>query len=162
MNQSHQQRIPEIDILFDNQLLGQVLLDPIQDSYPWYSGTLLEGPALPHWRDFVDTFYHAELEFDYLPHHPEAGPYEETELAEYVEALRSLMDAIGNDLLEKDEQNPWLTPWIAAPVERLQSYLNFLDWQRWQVIYHESGDPVESVGLPPALDFQTCQFSFRS
>ena len=151
---------PDITIYLDDQVIAYLLLDSLQDTFPWCCGTLVEGPALERWRGFVDAYHDADIEFDYCPHHPQEGAYEDTELAGYIEDLR----ALARERPAADEvssaQDHRLAPWIAAPPDRLSDYIAFLDHRRWRAI-NRDGDVVVGIALPPSLDFETRQFSFR-
>lgn len=158
---------PDIDILLDGEALAHVLLDEMQDAFPWYDGTLVEGPALGRWREFVDVYHRADVELDYCPHHPDEGPYEETDLAKYVAVLTALHAArvagrpvasdSGDDAGELDL---WIAPWLDAPADRLREYIDFLDWRRWRAVYRD-GTLVEGIALPPSLDFGSRRFAYR-
>ncbi|MFI6286743.1 hypothetical protein ACIBCM_18670 [Streptomyces sp. NPDC051018] len=150
----------DLFVYFDDELLVGVELDAVQDSFPWYGGTVVDGPALEGRRDFVEAFHAADLEFDYCPHHPDEGPYEETDLAGYVEALTRLHGAEDDDDDDADQDDPWTAPWQAADPARLEGYLRFLDHRRWRVV-NRSGEIVVGVPLPPGIDLQARRFSFR-
>lgn len=153
---------PDLFIYLDGELLATVTLDAVQDDYPWYSGALAEGPAMPRWRDFVDRYAEADLDFSYHPHHPDEGPYEETDLAGYVKALRELLDARvrGAPPPDGSGEDPWVEPWLGEPIERLEQYIDFLDWRRWRVV-SASGAIVEGVSSPPDLRVESGRFTFR-
>lgn len=148
----------QVDVLvyFGDELLVGVELDAVQDTFPWYGGTVVDGPALERWRDFVDIFHAADLEFDYCPHHPDEGPYGETDLARYVVALTRLDDPEA-DVYQDD---PWLAPWKAADPARVESYLQFLDYRRWRVVTR-NGELVAGIPLPPSIDLRARRFLFR-
>lgn len=155
-------REPHLFIYLDDQLLATVTFDGFQNEYPWYSGTLAAGPAMPRWREFVDRYAEADVEFDYHPHHPDEGPYEETDLAEYVKLLRELLDARKRGAPPPDgsDEDPWVQPWLAEPIERLEQYIAFLDWRRWRAVTAD-GSIVEGVPLPPKLHVEHGRFSYR-
>src|SRR5688572_21997321 len=141
----------DILIFLDEELLAGIVLDPVQDSFPWYEGTISEGPALGAWRELVEIYNAAALEFDYCPHHPDEGPYEETDLSRYVELLTRLRDAGGGAPKEEiDVDDPWLAPWLVKSREELERYLGFLDWRRWRAVTQD-GQVVEGVPLPVDL-----------
>ncbi|MFI7274615.1 hypothetical protein [Streptomyces sp. NPDC049879] len=146
----------DVLVYFDDELLAGVELDAVQDTFPWYGGTIVDGPALERWRGFVEMFHEADLEFDYCPHHPDEGPYEETDLARYAEALTKL-EGLEDDMYEGD---PWLAPWKAADPARVESYLRFLDHRRWRAVTR-GGEIVAGIPLPPSIDLRTRRFSFR-
>lgn len=151
----------EILLLLDGEVLAEIDLDSIQDDFPWYEGTLIEGPSLPRWRDFVRAFHDAHIDRDYCPHHPDEGPFEDTDLAKYIHALTALRDARAADrVVPEDEDDTWLAPWRSAPLERLEAYLGFLDWRRWSAVTH-AGELIEEIPLPPSLDLDTKRFAFR-
>ncbi|ADI09636.1 hypothetical protein SBI_06516 [Streptomyces bingchenggensis BCW-1] len=143
-------------IYFDGELLAGIVLDDVQNSFPEYGGTVVDGPALPRWREFVEVFGSVDLEFDYCPHHPDEGPYESTDLAWYVNALAGLEGSHP----EADPDHPWLEPWKAADSACLERYLTFLDFRRWRAVT-QNGEIVAGIPLPPSLDLRTRRFYFR-
>ncbi len=151
---------PDIDLFFDDQLVAQILLNPIQNAFPWYEGSLVEGPALARWRGFVRAYNDAEIEREYCPHHPDEGLFEETDLAAYVAALTELRDARASGRSTPDEDDAWLAPWSDAPLERLDEYLGFISFQRWRAVTRV-GAIVEGVPLPPSLDLDAMRFAYR-
>lgn len=151
---------PDIDIYFDDQLLAQIILDPIQDAFPWYTGTLIEGPAMPRWRDLVRAYHAAGLEFDYAPHHPDERPFEETDLAAYIADLVKLRAARAAGDQVTGEDDDLLGSWQQAPIERLDEYISFLDWRRWRAT-NRAGQIIAGIPLPPSLDLASKRFNFR-
>jgi len=150
----------DLDILLDGELIVRIVLDPIQDSFPWYMGALVEGPALARHRAFVDAYCEADLEFDYCPHHPDEGSFEESELARYIAALSSLADPSAPRTAESELCEHWLAPWVDADVAAISTYIAFLDWRRWRAVDCD-GQIVVAIPLPPALDFKSGRFGFH-
>jgi hypothetical protein len=150
----------DIDILFDGELIAGIVLDPIQDSFPWYTGTLVDGPALAKYRSFVDAYFEVDLEFDYCPHHPDEGPFDSSELARYIAALSSLVDPGTAGAIEPELREHWLARWIEADVAVVSAYIAFLDWRRWRAVDRDD-QIVAAIPLPPALDVASGRFDFR-
>ncbi len=151
----------EADVVFrfEGRAVAGLVLDPLQDSFPWYEGALVEGPALAAVRTFVDRYHAADLEFDFAPYHPDEGPYEETQLSEYAKAL-STYRRERPPLAEDDDAHAWLLPWRDASDEELDRYLEFLDWRRWQAITR-SGAIERGIALPPRLDLARKRYAYR-
>lgn len=156
LDQSADNQQADVLIYFDGDLLAGIVLDAVQDTFPYYGGTIADRPALTQWSRFVKEFHEADLEFDYCPHHPHEGPYEESDLAAYIKALSALKN-FDEDL---DLDHPWLSPWKAVDPATLESYLRFLDFRRWRAVT-KHGEIVEGISLPPSLDLQTRRFYFR-
>jgi hypothetical protein len=150
-----------IRLYFDGECLAGIVLDDVQETCPWYLGTIIEGPAMRDWREFVVALHAADLEFDYCPHHPEEGPYEETDLAEYVDTLTALRrDQLRGTSVRSVGDEPWLVSLTTTDPEWLERYLQFLDFRRWRAVTL-SGETVESIPLPPSLDLTSKRFAFR-
>lgn len=143
-------------VYFDGELLAGIVLDDVQNSHPEYGGTIVDGPTLARWRKFVDVFHEADLEFDYCPHHPDEGPYEDTDISRYVDALSGLAEGTS----APDWDHPWLAPWKGADAADVESYLRFLDFRLWLAITR-SGEVVVGIALPPNMDLGTRRFYFR-
>ena len=150
----------DVRLYFDGELLAGITLDDVQDTYPWYRGTIIDGPALAQCRELVEAYHDVDLEFDYCPHHPDEGPYEDTDLAEYVDALTALHRTSQAADAGPDD-DAWLGPWRNAQPEQLERYLRFLDFRRWQAVT-SSGENADEIPLPPNLDLVTRRFAFRS
>ncbi|MFI7637510.1 hypothetical protein [Nonomuraea sp. NPDC049400] len=149
----------DIRLYFDDELIAGIVLDDVQDTYPWYQGVIVDGPALGRWRTFAEAYHHADLEFDYCPHHPHEGSYDETDLAAYVGALTELHQT-GQTKDACLDDDGWLTPWTDAQPEQLEGYLRFLDFRRWRAVAR-TGEIAVEIPLPPSLDLTTRRFSFR-
>lgn len=152
---------PEADLVFrfEGRAVAGLVLDAVQDAFPWYEGSLLEGPALPDLREFLERYRAAELEFDFAPYHPDEQPYEETELCAYVKALADYRRQ-RTALVEGSDSYAWLLPWREAADAELDRYLEFLDWRRWQAVYR-TGSHERGIGLPPDLDLTTRRYAYR-
>ncbi|MGW1991325.1 hypothetical protein [Embleya sp. NPDC001921] len=146
----------DVLVYFDGELLAGIVLDDVQDTYPHYGGTIVDGPALALWREFVEIFHEADLEFDYCPHHPDEGRYQETDLALYVDVLRGLQGS-GEGT---DRDDPWLAPWQGSDSAKVEEYLRFLDFRRWRAVTR-NGETVMGIPLPPSMDLDTRRFHFR-
>ncbi|WP_126638907.1 hypothetical protein [Embleya hyalina] len=149
-------RDAEVLVYFDGVLIAGIVLDDVQDSYPHYLGTIVDGPGLGPLRTFVERFAEADPEFDYCPHHPHEGPYEESDTARYVEAL----SAIGADCANVDWDDPWLAPWRGADESTLRSYLRFLDFRLWRAT-NRAGELLTSIALPVSLDLESRRFVYN-
>lgn len=149
-----------IDIRIDGEVVASLELDAVQDSYPWHMASLVPGPALPKWRAFVDAYVLAGIEIDFCPGHPDEGPYEETDLAAYIAALRALLKD-GASTTDADEDDPWLDRWRGEDPSRLEEYIAFLDWRRWRASSRRTGQSVPGIPLPPALDIASARFGFH-
>lgn len=153
--------LPEADIVFrfEGRAVAGLILDPVQDSFPWYEGRLIEGPALAGVRSFVERYHAADLEFDLAPYHPDEGAYEDSELFEYVQTIAShRRQRVSFD--DADDSQAWLLPWRDASDDELDRYLEFLDWRRWQALYR-SGAIERGIALPPRLDLTALRYAYR-
>lgn len=153
--------MPEVDLVFrfEDRAVAGLVLDAVQDAFPWYQGRLIEGPALARVRTFMDRFQAAELEFDFAPYHPDEQPYAQTELCTYVRALTRYRQHRTIPTEDRTEQ-AWRLPWREAPDAELDRYLEFLDWRRWLVAYR-AGRIERGIGLPPRIDLATGRDAYR-
>lgn len=141
-------------LLFDDEHIASIVLHDVQDSFPWYTGRIVDGPTMFRWRDLVKVFGLSDLEYDYCPHHPEEGPYEDSDLATYVAELV----AYQGDRRACD--STWTPDWEALDDCRLAALVGFVDYRRWKAV-NRAGEIVEGVPLPPALDLESRKFAFR-
>lgn len=144
---------------FEGRAVAGLVMDAVQDAYPWYEGRLIEGPALTSVRRFVERLHAAELEFDFAPYHPDEQGYEQTDLWAYVQAIAGYREQ-RRALAEDDGAYAWLLPWREATDVELDRYLEFLDWRRWQAI-HRSGSIERGIALPPSLDLARGRYAYR-
>jgi len=152
---------PHIEIHLDSEIVAEIRLDGVQDSFPWYEGTLTPCPELEPFRRFVDAYRAADLELDYCPHHPHEGPYEDTDLARYVAQLAALREQIAASAIDPAAaDDTWLAPWIGASLDELDAYLRFLDWRRWRAVTCD-GTVIDGIPLPPRLDLEGGRFAYR-
>ena len=145
----------DIRLTFDGACLAGIVLDEFLD-YPVCTGTIVEQPAIAPWRGYVAALHAADLEFDYCPHHQDEGPYEDTDLAAYVDAMTALRDrlAAGGPVAEPG----WPVP--SRDPDWLTTYLGFLDHTRWRAA-SPGATIIVGVPLPPSLDLETKRFAFR-
>lgn len=144
----------DITLTFDDEHIASIVLDDVQDSYPWYKGRVVDGPAMPRWRDLVEVFGQADLEFDYCPHHPDEAPYEDSDLAAYASELAAYQRN------RQASDSFWARHWDALDADRLAALVRFVDFRRWKAVNY-AGEIVEGVPLPPQLDLQSRRFAFR-
>jgi NAD(P)-dependent dehydrogenase (short-subunit alcohol dehydrogenase family) len=76
-----------------------------------------------------------------------------------IEEVVALLVSAG-EVGAADADDPWLAPWIDAEPARLQEYIAFLDWRRWQAV-NRDGEIIAGVALPPCLDFESGRFVLR-
>jgi hypothetical protein len=144
----------DIALRFDDEHVASIVLDDVQDSYPWYTGRIVDGPTMPRWRDLVEVFSLADLELDYCPHHPHEGPYEDTDLATYVAEL------VAYQRDRRAGNSVWTPDWDVLNDHRLAALVGFVDYRRWKAV-NRAGEIIEGVPLPPGLDLQSRKFAFR-
>jgi len=150
--------LPDADLVFrfEGHAIAGLILDPVQNGFPWYEGRLIEGPGLAAVRELVDRYDAAGLEFDFAPYHPDEQAYEASELFTYIQEIASFRQQ--RRALEADDA--WLLPWRDATDAELDRYLEFLDWRRWQAV-HRSGASERGIALPPSLDFSSLRYAYR-
>lgn len=145
----------DIVFRFEGRAVAGLLLDPVQDKFPWYEGTLTKGPNFSLVGEFLARFCEAQLEHDFAPYHPDEQAYENTDLFSYVETIATFR----RERVTGDE-DPWLVPWRNATDVELDRYLEFLDWRRWHAV-HSAGVIERGIALPPCLDFGSKRFAYR-
>lgn len=153
--------LPEADLVlrFEGRAVAGLVLEAVQDAFPWYEGRLIEGPGLAGVRELVERYHAADLEFDFAPYHPDEQAYEETDLFAYVQTIASYRQRRG-EIVADDDAYAWLLPWREASDAELDRYLEFLDWRRWQAVYR-AGAIERGIGLPPSLDLTTMHYAYR-
>lgn len=161
-NELRGETIPEASLIFrfEGRAIGGLVFDSVQDSFPWYQGTLVPGPALGSLRTFVDRYNDIGIEQDFAPYSEHERPYEQTELREYRELIANYRTQRRADPQGQPLDDERLDPWRDATDAELERYLDFLDWRRWQAL-HRSGAVEYGIGLPPQLDFERRRYSFR-
>jgi predicted NAD-dependent protein-ADP-ribosyltransferase YbiA (DUF1768 family) len=151
----------EADIVFrfEGRAVAGLVLDPVQNGFPWYEGSLIEGPAYAHLQAFLAHYRAADIERDFAAYHPDEGPYEETDLFAYAQVIATHREH-RSPLTDDEHVFAWLAPWRDAADTELDRYLEFLDWRRWQAV-GRSGAIERGIALPPSLDFATKRYAYR-
>lgn len=145
-------------VAYDDEHIATIVLNGLQDTYPWYVGRIVDGPAMSRWQDLVEVFAQADLEFDYCPHHPDEGPYDDTDLADYVAELAVYRQRRLSG--ERPDGDDRAQHWGRLDDERLAVLAEFVDFRRWKAVTVH-GEIVEGVPLPPNLDLSTRRFAYR-